>query len=249
MWILLVLFLFPAFAEEMSSEKYCFRSPTESLKARAKFSGIQVSSDVVTVDDECLVIQMKTHRRTLIQKFILSSYPDATIPFSSAEDKRDPCRLKVEKIKTINDQSVVVAADKNQILANETRTTGSGSETMEIQTLKEFQFSVDQDEIKGECRYITPNRYEISIKVAKNPRPIVPANLPHGTVVVLNAPPPEEETMMLQTQVQLQTGQKIELGEVVKKLRDNNHKVEISPSAKVGTDKRTSSEQVFLSIQ
>lgn len=249
MWIMLVLFLTNSIADDMASERYCFRSSSESLQARAKVTGIQVSSDVVTVDDECLVIQMRPHRRELIQRFILSSYPDAKISFSSAEIKRDPCLLKVEKIKSLNAKEISVGANGEQIFANESTTTGNGSETMEIQTLKEFQLTVNQDEIKGECRLINPRRYEISITVSKLPKPIVPVNTPPGTIVVLNNPPPPQETMTLQTQLQLDLGQRVELGEIVKNLRDKNRRVDISPEAQIGTEQNTSVEKVFLSIQ
>lgn len=246
---MLVLFLTNSFAEDMASERYCFRNNSESLQARARFSGIQVSSDVVSIDNECLVVQMRPHRRELIQRFILSSYPEAKISFSSADIKRDPCLLKVEKIKTTNTKEISVGVNGEQIFANESASTGSGSETIEIQTLKEFQLSVNQDEIKGECRLINPRRYEISITVSKHPTPIAPVNTPPGTIVVLNNPPPPQETMTLQTQLQLDLGQKVELGEIVKKLRDKSHSVDISPDAKIGSEQNTSIEKVFLSIR
>lgn len=192
---------------------------------------------------------MRPHRRELIQRFILSVYPETKISFSSAEIKRDPCLLKVEKIKTQNAKEISIGANGEQIFANETAITATGSDTMEIQTLKEFQLTVNQDEIKGECRLINPRRYEISITVAKSPKPIVPANIPPGTIVVLNNPPPPQETMTLQTQLQLDLGQKVELGEIVKNLRDKNHRVDASPAAEFGTEQNTSVEKVFLSIQ
>lgn len=249
MWLLLVFFSLSSLGEDSASEKYCFNSPQVALKARAKFAGIQVPSDSVTPDESCLLVSMRPHRRDLIQRFFRSEYPDVSIPFSSAEIKRDPCLLKVEKEKIIKGEATEVAASENQILLNRTNTNGTVNETIEIQTLKEFQLIVDQDEIKGECRTITPNRYEISITVSKNPKPLVQANLPPGTVVVVNTPPPPQETATLSTQVQLMKGERIELGSVVKNLRDKNHQVDLDPSFEAAKQQRTATEKVWLSLQ
>ncbi len=249
MWLLLVFFSLSSLGEDFASEKYCFNSPQVALKARAKFAGIQVPSDSVNTDDSCLLVTMKPHRRELIQRFFRSEYPDLSIPFSSAEIKRDPCHLQVEKEKLINGETTEVGANENQILLNRTNTNGNANETMEIQTLKEFLLTVDQDEIKGECRTITPQRYEISITVSKNPKPLVQANLPPGTVVVINTPPPPQETATLSTQIQLMKGERIELGSVVKNLRDKNHQVDLDPSIEATKVQRSATEKVWLSLQ
>lgn len=247
MFILLLLFSTLSFAEEMSSEKYCFSTTT--LIAQKKFSAIQVPSDGVTVDENCLVIQMRPHRRELIQKFMLSSLPGAYVAFSSEDLQRETCKLKVEKVKTKIADNLDVGLNQQSGSISQTDSSGSANETMDIQTLKEFELTVDQDQVKGTCRYINQNRYEIALEVRKNPKPIVPVALPPGTIVVLNQPPPDQETSVIQTQIQLSRGERIELGSVIKKANFKDRVVDIKPEFKIEATDQTSSEKVFLSLQ
>lgn len=249
MIITLLLFSFLAQAEEMSSEKYCFSSPMQSSSAKQKLSAIQVPSDTVTIDDNCLVVQMRPHRRELIQRFILSSFPGTAVSFSSEDVQREPCKLKVEKVKVKTADDLNAGVNQQGISLNKTDTNGAATETMQIQTIKDFELAVDQDEIKGTCRYLNSNRYEISLTVRKNPKPIVPVGLPPGTIVVLNQPPADQETMVLQTQLQLSRGEKIDIGGVVKDLKFKNKSVDVKPDLNYETTGQTSSEKVWLSLQ
>jgi hypothetical protein len=120
---------------------------------------------------------------------------------------------------------------------------------MDIQTLKDFELTVDQDQVKGTCRYINQNRYEIALEVRKNIKPIVPVALPPGTIVVLNQAPPDQETSVIQTQIQLSRGERIELGGVIKKANGKDRTVNIKPEFNIETSDHNSTEKVFLSLQ
>lgn len=244
---MLLLFSTLSFAEDMASEKYCFS--VSPLVAQKKFSGIQVPSDVVTIDENCLVIQMRPHRRELIQRYMLSSIPGARVAFSSEDLQREPCKLKVEKVKSKNKDTINVDLNQQSGSISQTESTGSANETMDIQTLKDFELTVDQDQVKGTCRYINQNRYEIALEVRKNIKPIVPVALPPGTIVVMNQPPPDQETGILQTQIQLSRGERIELGGVIKKANGKDRTVDIKPEFNIETSDQNSSEKVFLSLQ
>lgn len=244
---MLLLFSGLVFAEDMSSEKYCFNSSPQA--AHKKISAILVPSDVVTVDENCLVIQMRPHRRELIQKYVLSSIPGASVSFSSEDLRREPCKLKVEKIKKKTAVNTDVGLNNQIPSVSRTDSLSTENETMDIQTLKDFELSVDQSQIKGTCRYINQNRYEISLEVRKNPKPIVPVNLPPGTIVVLNQPPPDQQTSVLQTQIQLSRGERIDLGGVIKNTTGKGHNVDINPSLNIETSDQDSTEKVFLSLQ
>ncbi|MCM2351475.1 MAG: hypothetical protein NDI69_15740 [Bacteriovoracaceae bacterium] len=235
---MLLLFSFLSQAEDMSSEKYCFASKQHGLSAVQKFKAIQVSSDVVTVDDHCLIIQMRPHRREIIQRYLLSTFPGAYVAFSSENARRDPCQLKVEKEKVKEADSLDIG-NRNNIVINKTNQNTHSSETMQIQTLKDFELTIDQDQIKGSCRYLNADRYEITIEVRKNPK------LP----LVNTQPTEDQETMTLQTQLQLTRGERIELGSVVRNLRDKNHQVDITPNIEINRSNQKVSESVFLSIQ
>lgn len=235
---MLLLFSFLSQAEDTSSEKYCFASKQHSLTAGQKFKAIQVSSDMVTVDDNCLIIQMRPHRREIIQRYLLSTFPGAYVAFSSENVRRDPCQLKVEKVKVKEADSLDIG-NQNNIVINKTNQSALSSETMQIQTLKDFELTVDQDQIKGSCRYLNSNRYEITIEVRRNPK----------FPVVNTQPAEDQETMTLQTQLQLTRGERIELGSVVRNLKDKNNQVEITPKIEIKTSNQKVSEAVFLSIQ
>lgn len=238
MIIMLLLFSFLSQAEDMSSEKYCFATKQHSLSAAQKFKAIQVSSDMVTVDDQCLIIQMRPHRREIIQRYLLSTFPGAYVAFSSENSRRDPCQLKVEKEK-VKEADNLEIGNRNNIVINKTNQNTLSSETMQIQTLKDFELTVDQDQIKGSCRYLNADRYEISIEVRRNPK------LP----LINTQPAEDQETMTLQTQLQLTRGERIELGSVVRNLRDKNHQVDITPNIEMNRSNQKVSESVFLSIQ
>lgn len=235
---MLLLFSFLSQAEDTSSEKYCFASKQHSLTAGQKFKAIQVSSDMVTVDDNCLIIQMRPHRREIIQRYLLSTFPGAYVAFSSENVRRDPCQLKVEKEKVKEADSLDIGSRNNTVI-NKTNQSALSSESMQIQTLKDFELTVDQDQIKGSCRYLNSNRYEITIEVRRNPK------LP----VVNTQPVEDQETMTLQTQLQLTRGERIELGSVVRNLKDKNNQVEITPKIEIKTSSQKVSEAVYLSIQ
>lgn len=231
----------------MSSEKYCFSSPAESLLAQNKIKAILVPSDSATPDGQCMVIQMRPHRRELIQRFIKNELPETRITFSSVDILREPCKLQVEKEKLSHLDKLNVTMSNSSL--SQQNTTGSGTEKMHIQTLKDFELAVNQNQIKGSCRFLNSDRYEITIEVRKNPKPIVPVGLPSGTIVVLNQPPPDQETMVLQTQLQLSRGQRIELGGVVKELKNKDTQVDIKPSLNIETQNHNNSERVYLSLQ
>lgn len=249
MWIMLLIFSSISFADDMASERYCFSSPSRAQTAKQKFEMIQVPSDVANMDEQCLVIQMKPHRRELIQRYILSTFPEANVSFSSAEIRRDPCRLKVEKEKqrTTDDLNIEFNKQQGQVMKIESKV--QGNEVMEIETIKDFELTVDQDQIKGSCKAVTPNRYSIEIEIKKNSKPIVPVGLPPGSIVILNQPPADQETATIKTELQLERGERINIGDVVKQLKDKDRSVDIKPNVEIGNTQQNVSERVFLSLQ
>jgi hypothetical protein len=231
--------------DDMSSEKYCFSIPPQI--ARQKLSAIQVPSDVVSEDGNCLVVQMRPHRRELIQKYMLSAIPGASVNFSSAEIKSQPCKLKVEKEKTKITEQTDVALNQFPAAAT-TKIEKNGSEDIQIETLGAFELTVDQDQVKGNCRFIHSDRYEITLEVRKNLKPIIPVELPPGAIVIVNQVPTDQETSVLKTQVQLRRGEKIEVGSVLKKANVKDQQVEINPNLIIETESQHTSEKVFLSL-
>jgi hypothetical protein len=249
MWILLLLFsAFLMAQDETVTEKYCFSS-TDILVARKKLNMIEVRSDSVSIDGNCLVSVMKSHRRELIQKYLISNFEDMSITFSSEEMRKEPCKLKIEKEKINHALDLDINLNQNKVHVNAINSGGQESEEMQIQTIKEFQLSVDQAEVIGKCTSLNPDRYIVAIEVKKNPKPLGPQNLPQGSVIIMNQPPAEQETMLMKTEVQLSRGERINLGEIVKNLKKEKKSGEIPASVGAETQNHKQTEKVFLSIQ
>lgn len=231
------LFMSVVFAAENSVEQYCFSSPSRMELVLNKTKPLLLPSDQINKESHCFTLQLPEHRRELIQNYIRGIAPDLKVTFSSAEIRRDPCKLKVEKIGSNNSSDINIsleeASSKNQKLENK--------ETMQIQTLKEFQLVVNQEAIKGECRYINQDRYEIKIAVAKFPKPIL-YNSVENT-------PKDEQTFSLQTQLQLNRGERINIGSTVKDIRAKEHSIKIEPSAEYKDLDGNINEQVYLSLE
>jgi len=65
----------------------------------------------------------------------------------------------------------------------------------------------------------------------------------------MNTPPNDQETLYLKTQLQLSRGEKIEIGEVVRRLREKSHSASSAPSFGTETKGQGQIEKVFLSLQ
>lgn len=209
------------------------------MSARQKFKAIEVNSDTVTLDENCLVIQMRPHRREIIQRYVLTHIPGAQLTFSSESVRREPCKLKVEKIKTHQKENLNAQINPNVINLREENTNQNSSELSQIQTLKEFELTMDQDQIKGSCRYITADRYEISLEVRKNPKPIL----------IESQRPEDQKTMVIQTKLQLTRGEKVEVGQIIQKENDKRREIKITPEGQFETMNQSGIEKVYLSIQ
>lgn len=236
-------------AEDITSEKYCFSSTEEFLIAQKKISTLQVPSDSVVKDENCIMFHMKSHRFELIHRYITTNFPNVSIPFSSAAQRTDPCLLQVEKIKEKKSENLEASAGQ-VVSANQEDTSAKDTEISQIQTLKEFELTLDQNQIKGECRFINSSRYEITIKVAKNPKPVLPVSIVNGVMVQpAQNPPPNQETMNLQTQIQINKGEKIEIGSIVKKIQNEENLKDVQTGIDYKTNEGQVTEKIFLSLQ
>src|SRR5690606_15015477 len=113
-----------------------------------------------------------------------------------------------------------------------------GTSISSIQTLDSFELTVNQDVVKGNCRFITPERYEVSLEVRKDPKPQISPWIRKE----------DEETSLLQTTLQLTKGSRVEVSSVIKELKDKNGRVEISKGAVLKKDSEKQTEKVFLSL-
>lgn len=239
-----------AFAQddELQIETYCFSSETARAGTEKKLGSILVPSDKIEAEKNCFTLQMRPHRRELLQNYIRNLDSGVNITFSSAETKREPCQLQVEKIRLRkNTNTSVQVSEKPDASAGQQDE--SARDVMHIQTLNKFSFVVSQDAIEGNCRYINKDLYEITINARRDPKPIIPSYLPPGTVVVIQTPPPAEKTLNVTTTLQLRRGERTEIGSIVKNLRKKDQKLDVKPEAQFENGDQTEEEKVFLSFQ
>jgi len=225
LWLLLFNLLSYAQEQDQTFEEYCFASESIMKQTHERLKFILVPNDKAQEEKNCLTISSRPHRRELIQNYIRRIAPEVRIGFSSAELKREPCHLKIEKSRAEikNDLSASGHFDPHgpRLSLDALKAERGGLDIISIQTLKEFELTVNQDVIKGECRSINSNRYEISLEVRKDATPVSPP-IPSGAIIVApNSPHPGDQqlTSKLQTTMQLSRGDRIEIGSVVKALR------------------------------
>ena len=248
LWLLLSTLL--ASAQDNAIEEYCFVSPNQMQMVALKLKFILVPVDKIQQDNNCFTLSTPPHRRELIQNYVRRLDSNVVIGFSSAEVRRDPCRLKVVKVK--NKQMNTISGGLSTQLnpsAEADESKGQSKDVSQIQTLNDFELTVNQDVIKGQCRFIKPTRYEITIEVTKEAVPLIPP-VPPGTIV--NVPDNQlgkvQETSSLKTTVQLNSGETMEIGSVVKNLKGGGNMVDVNSGANLNQANEQSQEKIYLSI-
>lgn len=247
LWLL--LYTLPALAQDPVIEEYCFSSPLQMKTHSSRLKFILVPSDKLEESQSCLTISTAPHRRELIQNYVRKLDPTVKIGFSSVEIKREPCHIEVtkEKQKLRDEKNASVSL---QVISADASDSGHKErEVMTIQTLKDFELTVNFKTIKGECRVINPNRYEIKIMVKKEATPLTPP-VPPGTVIIVPQAqiPPTQETSYLESTLQLNRGERIELGSVVSNMKQDDKKIDVSAEATLEISNNQSTEKTFLSI-
>ena len=234
--------------EDAAIETYCFSSEAARARAEKKLTSILVPSDSIESEKNCLTVQMRPHRRELIQNYTRNIDEEMFVKFSCAELKREPCKLVVEKVRQLknNDTNVQVSQFPS---ATTTEIRENGKDVMQIQTIDNFSFTVSQDAIEGKCRFINKDTYEIQISARRDPKPLVPPNLPPGSIVVVQTPPPDQKTLSVSTTLQLKRGERAEIGSIVRDLRKKDRSIDIKPEAQADNSENREEEKVFLSFQ
>ena len=253
LWLLLYHIHVFGLGTEISTEEYCFASSRRMRETKEQLRFILIPSDNVLENNLCLKVNTPIHRRELIQNYIKRLAPEVQIQFSSADLKRDPCQLKIEKIKVsqkkTQDGSIVFDSGRLSINAESDNSGQNTAETLTIQTIKDFEMMVNFDLIRGECRVISGSRYEIRLEIIKKPVPL--NHSPSSTLTPLNPNPEalkDQTTSRLQTTVQLNSGEKIEVGSIVKNLKGESQTVDVNSTAKAQDSRENETEKFFLSI-
>lgn len=240
-----------ASAQDLVVETYCFPNEATSLKAQKSAQYMMLPSDRIEPKGSCFSLFTTDARRELIQKYLFNSYQQMRVDYSSVESATDECQLSVEKIKTQNSQSIQMKTGYNPRAQTRERNKESKEHSqIRVMSGAPFELKVDDQEITGICRYINPTRYEITFSMKFIPKPIVPS-APPGTIVVINNPPSmkNQTGTNLSTTVQMNKGERIELGSISKKLEDQGHEVSLVPEVSVGKKDGQTHEKIFLMIK
>lgn len=247
-----LILLSNAFAQEMVVETYCFQSEQEALKARESAKYMMLPSDRTEPKESCFSVFTHESRRELIQKYLLNSFPKMRVDYSSSETtSKDDCQLLVEKVKIENKESIFLQSGKNP----QGRVRESTKSTREVSQLRvmsgaPFELKVDEQEISGKCRYITPSRYEITFTMRFVPKPIVPEMAPGTTVVINNPSQIKHQTgTNLATTVQMNKGEKLEIGNIVKDLTNEAAHASLIPKIQIDKSKGEAQEKIYLMIK
>ena len=250
MLLWLLLYTQVLLAQDQSVEEYCFSSIPKMKEVSARLKFILVPVDKTQEDKNCFTVSTPRHRRELIQQYVKRLEPSVNIGFSSAEIRTEPCRIKVEKIRLNSKQGANAGLFPDQPISLQAdQSSESAKDVTTIQTIKEFELTVNQDVVKGECRVINSIRYEISLEIRRDPQPLTPP-VPIGTTVpsMETQKIKTQETSSLQTTIQLNAGETIEIGSVVKNLKDQANKVDIHSGASANQMNVVQNEKIFLSI-
>jgi hypothetical protein len=250
MLLWLLLYAQVLLAQDQSVEEYCFSSIPKMKEVSARLKFILVPVDKTQEDKNCFTVSTPSHRRELIQQYVKRLEPSVNVGFSTAEIRTEPCRIKVEKIRLNIKQGANVGFFPDRPISLQVdQSSQSAKDITTIQTLKEFELTVNQDVVKGECRFINSIRYEISLEIRRDPLPLAPP-IPSGMVVPVNENQKInlQETSRLQTTLQLNVGETIEIGSVVKNLKDQANKLGVNSGATVDQMNVMQNEKTLLSI-
>ncbi len=245
MTLLLLFFSLFASADDLSTERYCYRSPEAALRGRDRFNQIKVLSDQDSLEGPCLIVVMRPHRRELIQKYLLSLYPELQITFSSAEVSREPCRLRVEKFRAKKSDTVSGGVSPSGASLSASEQMGTANEILNIETLGAFEFSFNDFLAKGSCQYITPKQYRIVLELRKSPRPMMNTGIDQANKEL----PPDQESGVIKTELQLIPGQKVNVAHLVKGTSANKATLNIKEGSAIISEQGQQEETVFLMIQ
>lgn len=256
MRLILVLSVFlaiPARAER-SLERLCFPSVGEAQKGQVIIQQILAKGlDEATLEAQCVNVMISQNRVELLDRWVATRLPLARKTFSASSAPRPECDMLVTKISKKDEQNKQVGVRKNGFIVS----VGSGeNENREENFIKVLsggtaKLKVDESELEITC-VVKGSNYHLKFAMLFVPRPLIPPStqLPPGSVIVVNAPPPPDTSgSSLQTEVEVQKGQEINLGQITRDLRNKQKELDISPSANLNTTSGSETTRWLLRVR
>lgn len=238
--LFLLTFFLPCVLYASSFERYCFSSKDEVHRAQKSLENIKAPVDSVNLEANCLIVNTSERRVEIIQKYLLKIYPTMNITFSSSDTKKDECLIKVEK-------ETVSMQNQNSLGVQKTVTFGNAhisSNKKEISSIRatsgeDFELSYDEQTLIGNCRYISPRKYEIKFSLLFIPKEVNPYD---------PSTYKQKEGISVSTSVILSAGQRINVASISSKLNDEAKKLKLYPTIKLQTQKGHKKTNMFLSL-
>lgn len=256
MRLILVLSVFltlPAHAER-SLERLCFPSALEAQRGQAIIQQILAKGlDEATLEANCLNVMIEANRVELLDRWVATRLPLARKTFSAANAPRQECDMLVTKISQKSEQNKQLGVRQNGFIVSVDNGENENREENFLKVLSggTAKLKVDESELEITC-IAKGSSYLLKFAQLFVPRPLVPpnTNLPPGSVIVVNAPPPPDTSgSSLQTEVEVQKGQEINLGQITRDLRNKQKDLDISPSANMNSTTGKETTRWMLKIR
>lgn len=256
MRLILVLSVFltlPALAER-SLERFCFPSTIEAQKGHAIIQQILAKGvDEATLEASCVNVLIDQNRVELLDRWVATRLPQARKTFSASSAPRPECDMLVTKISKKDETNKQAGVRNNGFIVSVDSGENENREENFIKVLSggTAKLKVDESELEITC-VVKGSSYHLKFAMLYVPRPLIPPNtqLPPGSVIVVNAPPPPDKSgSSLQTEVEVQKGQEINLGQITRDLRNNQKELDISPSAQMNSKAGTETTRWLLRVR
>jgi len=232
------------FAQDLAIQEYCFDSTQRLADITKRMKIVLLPSDQMRTDGTCLTVRSSEHRRELIEKYLLHLAPEARITFSSAPPTKNLCSIQLERITEQKDSTQEAAINSDKLTLQASAKNNQQTETSQIKTIDVFEFIYEQKQFKGKCRYINANLYELDFEIKNVP---IPPVVTYGNSNQL-APQPPSSAIQAKMAVKLARGERVEVGQVLKNLKEQENTINSSPSFEAQKTKRFKTEILYLSI-
>lgn len=256
MRIILVLSVFLALTVRAapSLERLCFPSAMEAQKGQAIIQQILAKAvDVATLEANCVNVMIDENRVELLDRWVATRLPLAKKTFSASSAPRQECDMLVTKVSQKNEQNKQLGVRKNGFIVSVSNGENVNREESFLKVLSGGTAKLKMDESELEITCIAKGtNYHLKFALLFVPRPLIPPtpNLPPGTVIVVNAPPPPDTSgSSIQTEVEVQKDQEINLGQISRDLRNKQKAIDISPSAEMNTTAGNETTQWILKVR
>ncbi|MBY0515619.1 MAG: hypothetical protein K2P81_01835 [Bacteriovoracaceae bacterium] len=233
-----------------SLERLCFNSSSEAQRAIPILNVILIKGqDAIDPEGKCLNVSVDSSRIEVFQRWVKTRLPEAYYHFSAASAPVEMCDIVVTKQSQKNqqDQNINVNTKGFGAVITEGNNSGKEESFIKVSSGKSAELRVDQDDLTLTCVKKNNSRYLIT--VALRFIPPTPPQAPPGSIIVMQAPPPDQSGTSISTEIEVSVGQDVNIGQVVKDLKSKQTQVNLPESAELSQKSGIDQTQWFLRIK